>query len=240
MEQDSIYDQLNFAGSFGAGVAETNAFLGGNEFLKGLVVPVYLCPSSSLDWFPQTYITSTGTTASFNNPGRGLGIQYVGIQGAAPAFAWTQDGYRDCGQGWSCNQGSMRVNQCTGIRDVSDGTTQTIMIAEQSGTVRGTNLTSNYYGGWSGARQNTTIADTTCTDHWQTGTTCIRQPPNSNIDDAGNRVPYRNNTTINSFHSGGVTVLLVDGSVQFISDNIDFQNLKRLAIRNDGQKLGEY
>lgn len=241
LEQGNVYTQLNFSGSFGAGLTAANAFIGGNEVLRGLIVTTYLCPSSTLDVFPTTYTTTGGGTGSFNNPGQGMGIQYVGVMGAAPAFAWTgQTGFRDCGQGWSCNQGIMTVNECKGMRDIVDGTSNTIIIAEQSGTVRRTNLTSNYYGGWSGARHQTTVDSATCTDHWQTGATCIRQPPNSNIDDPGNRVPYRNNTTINSFHTGGVQILLADGSARFLSENIDFQNLKRLAIRNDGQVIGEF
>src|SRR5690606_34690683 len=116
-------------------------------------------------------------------------------------------------QGWSCDPGIMTMNAATSIGTVNDGTSNTIIISEQSGFVRNTDLTSNYYGGWHGARNNATISSTTCTDHWQTGTTCIRQPPNSQVDDAGNRVPYRNNTIVNSFHTGGIMVALADGSV---------------------------
>jgi len=55
-----------------------------------------------------------------------------------------------------------------------------------------------------------------------------------------------------SLHAGGVQFVLADGSVRFISENID-QNaaytggtnavdstLERLASRNDGQVLGEF
>ena len=237
LEQSSLYNSLNFGGSFGGGSTAAVAFMGGNQILSGYVFPNYRCPSSALEVFPQTYITNTGGTGSFNNPGNGMGIHYVGLQGAAPTFTWTQAGYRDCGQGWSCDQGIMTVNESKSIGDITDGTSNTIIIAEQSGQVRKTDLTSNYYGGWSGARRNYTVSGATCTDHWQTGTTCIRQPPNSQIDDPGNRVPYRNNTTVNSFHTGGIQVALADGSIHFISNSIDFQSFKAMAIRNDGQVI---
>lgn len=235
MEQTAVYNRLNFGGSFGAGTTAATAYMGGNQHLSNFVLPTYRCPSSALELFPQTYITNTGGTGSFNNPGNGMGIHYVGIMGAAPNYAWTQAGYRDCGHGWSCDQGIMTVNECKGMRDVTDGTSNTIIVSEQSGQVRKTDLTSNYYGGWSGARHNATLAASSCSDLWQTGATCIRQPPNSQIDDPGNRNPYRNNTTINSFHPGGLQVVLCDGSVQFLSNSIDFQILKALAIRSDGQ-----
>lgn len=243
MEQTALYNNLDFAASFGAGTTAEVAFMGltgnGNKELSNFVFPGYRCPSSSLELFPQNFVsnTSTGATSSFNNQGNAMGIHYVGIQGAAPAFSWTQTGYRDCGQGWSCDQGIMKVNETTSMGSITDGTSNTIIIAEQSGKVRNTDLTSNYYGGWSGARNNLTISSATCTDHWQTGTTCVRQPPNSQIDDAGNRLPYRNNTIVNSFHTGGIVVARADGSTHFISNSIDFQSFKAMAIRNDGQVL---
>lgn len=143
----------------------------------------------------------------------------------------------------------MPVNDCKNLSAATDGTSNTILVAEQSGyswsSVSGvltpSDRSSNYYGSWSGARYAyQTINSPTCTDHWQTGTTCIRHPPNSKIADAGNGHPYRNNTVINSFHTGGVFVLLGDGSGRFVSDNIDFQSLKNLAICSDGQPIGEF
>ena len=146
----------------------------------------------------------------------------------------------DCQHGYSCTQGMLTVNQHKRIAECTDGTSNTILVAEQSGVsgTSGSNRTSNYYGGWSGARQQAVPA-TGCTDNWQTGTTCVRWAPNSKFEHAGNGHPYRNNTIINSFHTGGVFVLLADGSVRFISDNVDFQNFKKMAIRDDGQPIGE-
>jgi prepilin-type N-terminal cleavage/methylation domain-containing protein len=43
-----------------------------------------------------------------------------------------------------------------------------------------------------------------------------------------------------SYHTGGVHVLLGDGTVRFVSDNIDLTTWQRLGARNDGQVLGEF
>lgn len=43
-----------------------------------------------------------------------------------------------------------------------------------------------------------------------------------------------------SYHIGGVQVTMADGSVRFISDNIDRQTWMKLGKRNDGQTLGEF
>ena len=257
LEQGGAYNALNFnSGNFSAGTDAAQAYQGGNEFLRGLVVPVYRCPSSALELFPQTYFNNSGGAGSFNNQGQGMGIHYVGIQGVAPDLDWDTTGatrgtgYNDCAHGWSTRQGMLCVNETQRIAAATDGTSNTIIVSEQSGLSYSTtgppsDRTSNYMGGWMGARRNYVLTDTTsCTssprDHWQTGTTGIRHPPNSKIADAGNGHPYRNNTVINSFHTGGVFVLLADGSGRFISDSINFQTLKKLAARNDGQPTGEF
>lgn len=249
LDQATIYNQMNFAGSFGGGLTAAEAFTG-NEFLSGLLVPVYRCPSSSLNPFDDgafSFVDGTTTyTGNYNNPGRGMHIQYVGISGAAPNFGWTQAGYVDCGQGYSCDNGTLLINECRGLRTLMDGSSNTIVVAEQSGKLKGANVTSNYYGGWHGARRTYTTSSPQCQaggtkDHWQTGTTCVRQTPNpTGVTDAGNRLPYRNNTSLTSQHTGGLYVGLGDGSVRFISDNIDFQSLKKLCIAADGQVVGEF
>lgn len=43
-----------------------------------------------------------------------------------------------------------------------------------------------------------------------------------------------------SHHTGGVQVLLVDGSVRFVAEQLDIQLWYRLGARNDGATLGEF
>jgi prepilin-type N-terminal cleavage/methylation domain-containing protein len=43
-----------------------------------------------------------------------------------------------------------------------------------------------------------------------------------------------------SKHEGGAQFVLCDGSVRFISENIDYANYQRLGDRRDGQVLGEF
>ncbi|MFO0975888.1 MAG: DUF1559 domain-containing protein [Planctomycetaceae bacterium] len=43
-----------------------------------------------------------------------------------------------------------------------------------------------------------------------------------------------------SYHTGGVQVCLADGSVRFVSDNVDFGTWVKLGARNDGQVLGDF
>ncbi len=43
-----------------------------------------------------------------------------------------------------------------------------------------------------------------------------------------------------SFHNGGANVALGDGSVRFLSENLDFVTTCRLVMCNDGQVVGEF
>ncbi len=48
------------------------------------------------------------------------------------------------------------------------------------------------------------------------------------------------NNPLISMHSGGVQVCMGDGSVRFITENMDLETLKRLATRDDGQPVPEF
>ncbi len=43
-----------------------------------------------------------------------------------------------------------------------------------------------------------------------------------------------------SFHTGGVQALMGDGSVRFLSENLDVQTVRRLIGRSEGEVLGEF
>lgn len=233
----SVYAQLNFLGSFSADANPTPYV--DNPALRGLVISGYRCPSSPLPIFPTDYQRSDGAlNIAYLCGGAGMGVQYVGISGASRNFEWSQGGDYDCGMGYSCDSGTLLINESRKIRDITDGTSNTIMAAEQSGLVNGENLTSNYHGGWFGARRLYVASSSLCgttKDHWQSGTTCIRYASNTNAYVNGAQLPYYNNTITNSMHTGGIMVLMADGSVRFQSDNINFQSFKKMAIISDGQ-----
>lgn len=230
IEQNNVYERLEFSAtsSFMAGGAAGADALLGNEILRGLTVATYRCPSTAIEAFENAPVQ--------NNQEGTLNVSYVGVQGAArpvPGADPTR-GTFDRGHGWVSMNGMLYPNGAVKMRDVVDGLTNTMMIAEQSGWVAGVNRTSNYYGGWMGSRHPRRPDNSGAWDLWQTGTTCVRFAPNSQIVQTGatDRM-YRNNTVINSFHLGGINVVLGDASVQFISDSIDFELLKRLCTRYD-------
>ncbi len=244
MEQKPLYDSLNFkTGSFSG--YNSQPFSGGNEVLVGLVMAVYKCPSSTID-------PLINEPTSINDRG-GMMHDYVGISGAYPDPGGRGSAVcRRSMRGQVCVTGLLLPHQAVGIRHASDGTSHTMIIAEQSGLVAGTAIRSNYAGGWAGARDHASaydlnprranqIPDDGSANYYHCGLTVVQWAINSRTTvPNSSSATYETNTILNSFHPGVINVLLADGSVQSISEAIDMETLRRLASANDGMPVGEY
>ena len=145
LEQMALRQSLNF---------ETGMFAwdwGGNEILKGLVVPYYSCPSSGFD-----PIDTVDRGSSFSEEGQKH--DYVGIAGAYPDPANRPNQCGNGTYGWFCRNGLLPPNESKGIHNTTDGTSNTMIVAEQSGKVsvdvngelREYPVRVNYAGGWAG------------------------------------------------------------------------------------------
>ena len=142
------------------------------------------------------------------------------------------------------------------IGAVTDGTSNTMSIAEQSGWVKNFDGTTNLTlrtaaatdGGFIMGIKNPRLPNGDGT--WARGgvfdtagngdqdlrcytMTTIREAPNAR---GANPWSARQecNTVINSAHTGGVQVVLVDGSVHFVSDSIELATWRNLADKDDG------
>jgi hypothetical protein len=71
---------------------------------------------------------------------------------------------------------------------------------------------------------------------WTSGITTVRDQPNRGFTGSFPGWGYAQsfNTIINSFHRGGINVVLGDSSVRFIDETIDLATLRQLCTRNDG------
>jgi len=237
MDQAPVYNQWNF-------LADHEGWNGNQTLVQNAKLPILKCPSSPLD----------GTSP--NIPGAQLS-HYFGISGAVPRGTfvdWTgindqatnNSAVAENPWGYTSNRGmstwgGKNISKCT------DGTSNTIIEGEISnyvfdatGNVRDDRRPSRRWswamGGLSGWRD------------WapQVSNVCIRYAPNSRVlgsnglvwsgwDDASG-----SNCPLNSAHTGGVHVLMTDGAVRFISDNIDMGTLAILSVRDDGKPVGEF
>ncbi len=237
IDQASIYNQLNFNGaswSSRIGTPGCCGYSGGNQILTGIIVPIYKCPSSPLD--------ALGNPPGMQSAGFGQLHDYVGIAGATPDPAGRTSGH--CVSflhGVACNTGGLIYNEVTRMRDFIDGSSNTMLVAEQSGLVGTADRRANYNGGWSGSESGVRIGNASgAEDYYITAVTTIRYNINTKTAGAGADGAYKLNTIVNSYHVGGIHALLADGAVRFLSENMSFQTLSNLASKNDGVVLGEF
>lgn len=127
----------------------------------------------------------------------------------------------------------------TRIRDVTDGTSNTLLVGERAWTYQGSN---GFVESWAAltfmAGGETTgsgsCVGSNCGFGDAVATTSIGINPDNVDSETRPRVTYSSN------HTGGAQFALADGSVRFLSENMDLQTLANLGAMRDGQVIGEF
>ncbi|GAB5440578.1 MAG: DUF1559 domain-containing protein [Fuerstiella sp.] len=245
-EWNSSIPPFNEAAAFGFGPPL--------EIAKNLAViqtpiPVYKCPSTPGEdihdydlnpaGFPLTwtaarsdYITTNGVRAAFAQ------IAYSGSPGG------DRDGAMSA-VGVSPSDPSKSAGRITRIRDITDGTSNTISIGERVGGTDIYDSRGQVNQSWTAALGGTNgggWGDILNGEMWIAGALYDGTPspfaPNGGPC-AINCCNYRG-AGLYSFHTGGSQVLLCDGSVRFLSENIAAQTLAGLVTKSKGEVLGEF
>jgi prepilin-type N-terminal cleavage/methylation domain-containing protein/prepilin-type processing-associated H-X9-DG protein len=200
--------------------------------LRNLVLPVYKCPSATVpDTQPAAWVT---WWTNYNHQV----ASYIGVMGAYPdpagaAGATFPSNYG----GWWAGTGMLVANEQVRITDATDGTSNTVLVAEQSGRIGTQDIRNGYYTPWGGATTANRVGQMTSAntpDLWGMGLTCVAYAINSRTTAAGSDTSYKGNSILNSEHTGGINVLFGDGSVRFITNSFDFAMFQRLCTRADG------
>ncbi|MEZ6138784.1 MAG: DUF1559 domain-containing protein [Pirellulaceae bacterium] len=143
----------------------------------------------------------------------------------------------DIRQGVFGNDGGSKFAQIT------DGTSNTIATGEGAG---GRSKTSTSYGPW-----GMTGAHTCCHGRVVSTITNGQLTPSATDQagwainavwpaNAGNGLRQSYAWTFNSYHTGGAEFCFADGSVHFLSANLDYLTFCKLAYAHDGQVVGEF
>lgn len=201
-------------------------------------VPVFLCPSDAGEVFyvDSNNVKWAGGNYMFNS-GSGTGMQYC-IYQATDGLFW---------------QGST-----TRMRDIVDGTSNTLLAAETLFGRRGSDTTTlvdaqrqmkGLHGSLCALTAESLAAAPSTRYQGTRASTWIRNqgynsminayfPPNATEPD----VAHHGTAVMGarSLHPGGVQIALADGSVRFVANTIDLNTWRNLFSRNDGQVLGPY
>ncbi len=220
-------------------------------------IPVYLCPSDfrkveGNSYAPTNYVAcaGSGTTATSRYIRKGDGVMFDVKLFGSVKFRNVTDGMSNTvamseqilGMGYSGGGGTATTPT------VIPGTTPPIQAGEQvlnlatsqNDSITGTDTSPGncvvgapgYWKGIRGAKWMNGHYGDTIYNHGL--------PPNSKKFDCGNLSHNAGLTAARSRHTGGVMVLMCDGSARFVSDNIELTIWQSIGTRTGGELLGEF
>ncbi len=193
---------------------------------KTMVLPTVMCPSDPSSPKTDTIDGNTTTAGIFEK--QGMHTNYVVCSGST-----------SYGTGKTLN-GIFYVKSETRITDITDGTSNTLMLAEILVTpdTNVNDLRGRYSNSWEGNNwfstlnpPNTTVSDK---NNYQ-GISTTKSPTSNVATGSGGQ-----NVSARSTHTGGANFSLADGSVRFIQNNIDPLIYAQLGTRTMGEVSNSY
>ncbi|MCI0331894.1 MAG: DUF1559 domain-containing protein [Planctomycetes bacterium] len=223
-----------------------------NVQARGTNIPVLLCPSDAFNqtkyqgktgsphappngnWARGNYAASAGRAFIYGNP---VGLGDKRYMNGPDSWAWAGTDWNN-GTTLFCKRGVMGPNASVSLRQITDGTSKTIMLGEiRAGLTEqdargvwalghaGASLIAMYGAGgdangpnFCGANSDDVYADFSDAPGQCTAATnqlgiaeCMTVSGGGGFDQA----------TVRSKHPGGIHVAMCDGSVQFITDDIE-------------------
>ncbi|MCA9035733.1 MAG: DUF1559 domain-containing protein, partial [Planctomycetaceae bacterium] len=247
IEQASLYTSINTSGATGSynrgGSPElpppfNDPNTNGNAQWVSKSLTAFLCPSDS----GNTHYT--GATVNYVISPT---AQAAGFYAPLINYDFSVQRYSNSMTLWSNRTKASRrmfgLQSNSRIRDVTDGTSNSVMLLESTREVVNGINQSWGHSKWVGNGLDLAVADPgaasapnfrkinywTCCPWWA--------PPNTKTV-ADNRL--RDWGTVGSLHTGGAQAALGDGSVRFLSENTDGTVLNNLAFIADGNVIGDF
>jgi prepilin-type N-terminal cleavage/methylation domain-containing protein len=234
IDQAPIYNQIDW--SRAGGTTGTDGNTGPqNSVVRTYIIPAFLCPSDpglgSVSWTDPTGVRVTGR-AMTDAYGR---TSYFGNAGNATTESANPSGL-------------FGTNSRVKIRDMLDGTSNTLAVSEAiigfpyirvnptgtpaacptTGTVETANANDQRGHSWFWSyRQISNLFSTYIGPNWKLNYDC---------GDTSTGVMF----AARSYHVGGVHVLMADGAVRFVSENVSLQTWNNLGAKADGNPVGEF
>lgn len=235
LEQGNLYDQFNPslpAGDFNTAsltLSGNGTAASGNDEVVSQVLTIFNCPSDSGPLHSSSSSSSYVISAQSHTDGFHPALTNYAFNILRTCTSWQQR---------PANERRMfGSHSCSSIRDVKDGTSNSVMISEITrdvddgdgaawGVYRHVGAGADF-GDSSGRYRK--INDWDC---------CFWTTPPYNREGISGRLGEYN--TPGGAHTGGCFVALADGSVSFVSESIATTTRIRLGRIADGQVLGEF
>ncbi|QDT64684.1 DUF1559 domain-containing protein [Calycomorphotria hydatis] len=222
LEQTALYNEFRFEEKFTSWVGSTD-YEGSTTNRAAVRLPaptVYRCPSDPVSGAEE------------------VAINYRGVQGGE-----TSPSSR-CYYGPSTNgdffyqNGVLYVNSKVAFRNLTDGSSNVFMAGESHYNTTRSNTRSSVYQSWASASNPSTkgplLGNLAAADGGVNAGVTDPQLPNSPSADPRDETAY----LFGSYHVGGCHMMMADGSVHFISENIDLDTFRSLGIRDDALPVG--
>jgi prepilin-type N-terminal cleavage/methylation domain-containing protein len=241
VDQSPIYKSVDWNLGYGTSGTDGNGGVNGASpnGARRQIVPVYRCPSDS-GTGQVTWMDPTGNRVQGHAANTGYAHNnYVGCVGADARLR----------TGNPSTRGIFGTNTSVAIRDILDGTSNVVVVSEC--VVGFPKLSTNESGsGFSAACPTSGSLDTSTTrergNSWfyayfpqSAFFSTLVGPNNSLTYDCGVNSD-RALSAARSLHAGGVQVLLTDGSVRFVTENINLTTWRNLGDKSDGTPLGDF
>ncbi len=256
IEQAPLYNQWNFDQASNNYYRNSMTGVRGgwpndNTELVKTKISSFMCPSDASDGLSvrtdvaQFYATHARTNYLFCAGGHGNGWDLDRPWGRFRALSSNLADGRTRIQ----YQGMYGHDQSSRIRDVTDGTSNTIAICESISKVS-SNVTAfgrrhdAYTPIWAGHRRYGTFAvnhPNSNSNHINNARYHINGPVHVNGMTGSTSNDVRVHVAVaSSIHTGGIHVAMGDGSTRFLSENMDKSTYALLTRISDGQVLGEF
>jgi prepilin-type N-terminal cleavage/methylation domain-containing protein/prepilin-type processing-associated H-X9-DG protein len=211
LEQDNLYQQYDW---------NRNWYDPANAAVVSTPLTVMRCPSASAGRSQQWQTLGVPWTAAAGDyfPLRGVDPSLVALGLVTASADW---------------QGIMCTDQTTPIQEVLDGTSQTILLAEDAGRPQRWEM------------QRLVPAETSGGAGWadfDNQALLEGYDPSDGLELGPCGINCTNDNAIYSFHPGGAQVLFADGSVHFLPASMSLEVLASLVTRAGGevQSAGAY